>query len=749
MTETTLSLPMKRVEDWKSRLIDLSRKNNLLYFHVSKHGNLPITQPDLQRIFDVLVLKKKRLEFWQPQEAKPEIPEKSEANEEDKSKEGKVEAKTLDPPIEANLTHEEPKRPTANQLVSGNLSRMDLERNLKSLQSRSHLDYMERGVRILHAAFGTLNWVDIETKEKVQSPLILVPLELTRETICQPYNIVVPPVEDEAVLNPALQVKLKNDYKIELPPLPEAWEEQKLADYFKLVENAVSEMSWKTEPSVNLGLFSFQKLVIYKDLESNTALVTQHPIIRAISGIKQGNLLLSGLPDEKDVDKIEAPAKTYQVLDADSSQRVSIEYALRGQSFVMKGPPGTGKSQTIANMIAECIANGKSVLFVSAKMAALEVVYKRLSEVGLSHFCLELHSSKANKQQVVAELKRSLDETLIPRKLPSAHEFDMMAEYREVLNGYVAALHEIHPYLQRSVYEVLGILSSLERVPFVPVGLTELGTLTPQKMRELEELVSQLSKVWQVIEEPYFPWVGYRADKYNLEIRSKLLTTLEGINETLHGLVLETEDFSARLGVSPPVSFARLQWLFELSKLLFESPKPEADWLTNPNLDKLLSEARGYLDTSIWIKNTRTNLMERYKPSLFTLVLNRSTEIQLAVSSLNNFLPEVNLEEELLSKREKLLAYLRSTQLNSCKWRETSQVLSQLLGLDCADLTVTKLKRLFRIALLSFAEDKPEPEWFDAKYCEQVQETVSKSKLLYQEHNQIKSRLDEIYNEGI
>ncbi len=357
---------------------------------------------------------------------------------------------------------------------------------------------MERGVRILHAAFGTLNWVDSETKENVQSPLILVPLELTRDTIRQPYTIEVPPVEDEAVLNPALQAKLKNDYKIELPPLPEEWEEQKLADYFKLVDQAVAEMGWKTESSIDLGLFSFQKLVIYKDLESNVALVTQHPIIRAIAGIKEDNLILSGLPDEKDVDKIEAPAKTYQVLDADSSQRVSIEYALRGQSFVMKGPPGTGKSQTIANIIAECIANGKSVLFVSDKMAALEVVYKRLSEVGLAHFCLELHSSKANKQQVVAELKRSLDENLIPRKLPSIHEFEQMTVYREALNGYVTALHEKRPYLQRSVYEVLSIISSLERVPFVSVGLTEIGTLTPQKMRELEELVSQLSKVWQV-----------------------------------------------------------------------------------------------------------------------------------------------------------------------------------------------------------------------------------------------------------
>ena len=720
MAENFPSSPIKRVEDWKSRLIDLSRKNNLLYFHKGKRGNLSITQPDPQKIFDLLVLKKKRLEFFSPSEE-----------------------------ADDNVT-EEPKHRSANQLVIDNLSLTDLERKLRNLEKRSLLDYMERGVRILNAAVGMLNWVDLETKEKVQSPLILVPLELTRDTFRHPYTIAVPPVEDEAILNPALLAKFKNDYKIELPPLPEEWGEKKLVDYFSLVDQTFAEMGWKTELSVDLGLFSYQKLVIYKDLESNAAFVTQHPIIKAISGIREDNLILNDLPKEKDVDKIEAPSKTYQVLDADSSQRVSIEYALKGQSFVMKGPPGTGKSQTIANIIAGCIANGKSVLFVSDKMAALEVVYKRLSEVGLAHFCLELHSSKANKQQVVAELKRSLDENLVPRKLPLAHEFEMLTEYREALNGYVLALHEKRPYIQRSAYEVLSIISSLERVLFVPAGLTELGTLTPQKMRELEELVSQLSKVWQVIEEPDFPWLGYRADKYNLEIRSELLTTLDSINETLNKLQLETEIFSTRLGVFPPESFARIQWLIDVSKLLFESPKPESFWLTNPRIDKLLSEAQEYLDTSIWIKNTRSNLIERYKTSFFTLVLNRSIEIQQAVAALKKMLPEVNLEEsELLTKREKLYAFIRNTLLSFRKWRETSQALAKLLGLDSGELTITNLKQLSRMAILCFAEDKPESEWFDAKYLEQVQETVSNAKLLYQEYNQLKSRIEETYFEGI
>ncbi|MCW3999021.1 MAG: DUF3320 domain-containing protein [Candidatus Bathyarchaeota archaeon] len=748
---TPPSSPMKRVDDWKSRLIDLSRKNNLLYFKKAKRGNLAITAPEPQRIFEQLVNKKNRLEFFSPpQEPKAEAEEpagQAKAKAKGKSKAKAKTAKTAKAPLQTAKV-EEPKTPTANQLVCGKLTHAELERNLKALERRSLLDYRERGVRILYAAFGTLNWVDWETKEAVQSPLVLVPLELGRETIRSPYGIEVPPVEDEAVLNPALQAKLHNDFKINLPDLPEDWEEHTLAEYYGQVEEAVAEMGWKTQSTADLGLFSFQKLVIYKDLEANAPLVTQHSIIKAIAGIRDENLIVPSLPEEKDVDKVESPAKTYQVLDADSSQRLSIEYALRGQSFVMKGPPGTGKSQTIANIVAECIANGKSVLFVSDKMAALEVVYKRLSEVGLAHFCLELHSSKANKQQVVAELKRSLDENMVPRKLPSTHEFERLTEYRDGLNGYVNALHQKRPYLQRSVYEVLSIISSLERVPFVPVGLADVGTLTPQKMRELEELVSHLSKVWMVVEEPDFPWLGYRADKYNLEIRSELLTALEGISTALRELERENEDFSARLGVFPPENFTRIQWLLDVSGFLFESPMPEQAWLTSPSLDKLLAEAKAYLETTQWIERTRKSLMERYQPAIFELVLTRSQELKEALNSLSKIVGEVNVSEgELLSKREKYLAYIKATQLNARKWVETSQALAPMLGLDGHDLTVTQLRQLLRMALLCFAEDKPEPQWFEANYLEQVKETASKAKQQYLDYNLLKSRLDETYSD--
>jgi len=158
---------MKRIEDWKSRLIDLSRRNNLLYFKRTR-SNLAVSNPDPETVFQKLVSKKKKLEFWVP-------PEEETA-----------------PGI--NSGREQPsgaQKPTANQLVCNGIARKDLENTLKNLNRRSLSDYRERGVRILHAAFGMLVWKEIDTQEEIRSPLVVVPIELERETVRQPFSIAV------------------------------------------------------------------------------------------------------------------------------------------------------------------------------------------------------------------------------------------------------------------------------------------------------------------------------------------------------------------------------------------------------------------------------------------------------------------------------------------------------------------------------------------------------------------------------
>jgi len=728
--EKYVSPTTRRIEDWKSRLIDLSRRNNLLYFKPSKRGNLSVSRPNMETIFNRLVLRKRKLEFWYP-------PEEAEGFQ------GK--------PQSANLSFlSEKDRPAANQLVCDGISRTDLERVLKNLHRRSLLDYRERGVRILHAAFGMLVWKEKETGKEVRSPLILVPIELARESFREPFFISVPPIEEEVVLNPALQVKLKTVFKLELPPLPEYWEYQSLTNYFSAVIKIANELGWRVEATVEIGLFSFHKLVIYNDLDANAEVIKRHPIIRAIVGIEDMPLTKGSLPEEKDVDTIQPPEKTFQVLDADSSQRVSIEYALRGQSFVMQGPPGTGKSQTIANIIAECIAHGKSVLFVSDKMAALEVVYKRLREVGLSSFCLELHSSKANKKEVVAELKRCLDEQLVPRKLPSAHEFEKLAELRENLNNYVISLHQKRPILQRSAYEILGELSSLECVPFVAVELPNPGSLTPQKMRELEDLMHRLENVWQVLEEPDFPWRDYRGNNYDIEVRLELSTVLDNLISTIDSLRLESGKFANQLGLKEPSTFDKVEWLIGIGGLLSESPKPEASWVMHPNLDQLISEAETLLATSEWGKATRSRLLERYNPAFFSLALTRSAEFEEALSTINKLLLHPCVEEsELLEKREKLLDFAKQTQVLSEKWNEKSQQLAQILGLSTKNLTPDRVRQLYHIALICFSEDKPELRWLDPSFFQQIKETFLKTKKDYEEHKSLTLKLEKTYTNEI
>jgi hypothetical protein len=720
----------KRIEDWKCRLIDLSKRNNLLFLKQSKRGNLAITTPDARTVFNKLVIKQNHLEFWVPPE------ESTKPSQMDITK--------------TSSTNKQITQPSANQLLCESINKNDLEKILKNLHRRSLSDYRERGVRILHATFGILNWKDIITSEEIRSPLIVVPIEINRETIRKPYSISVPQVEEEAVLNPALQVKLKNDYKIELPTPPEDWETDSLTNYLSEVAKTVADLGWTVETTLNIGLFSFHKLVIYKDLDANSEIINRHPMVRAIAGVRDSKLVLDQLPEEKDVDTIESPENTFRVLDADSSQRVSIDFALRGQSFVMQGPPGTGKSQTIANIISECIARGKSVLFVSDKMAALEVVYKRLTEVGLAHFCLELHSSKANKQEVVTELKRCLEEQMIQGKLPSINEFEKMKQIRNQLNDYVTSLHAKQPALQKSAYEVLGDLAMLQNVASVQIGLSNPGSLTPQKMHELEELMGHLKNVWQVVEEPDFPWRGYRGNRYDLEIRSELTTQLEQIISTINLLRIEASTYVQQIGLETPPTLEKINWIISLSNLLLESPRPEANWVIDSKIDQTISDANNYLSTINECQEIRNQLMKIYNDSIFKILLNISNELEQALSTLDNLIAPSSIKEgELLEKRQSLLILLKDTSARNAKWRQRARELDQLFGFENENITPERAKQLARLALLCYSENKPERKWFEPSYFQLTKDTVRKAKRDYQEFNELHKKLSNDYTDGI
>ncbi len=322
----------------------------------------------------------------------------------------------------------------------------------------------EQGVNTLFVALGMLCWYESPESETVRlAPLILVPVELDRTNVRARFRIQYG--EDEIGGNLSLRAKLGTEFSCTLPTLPEA-EDVDVEAYCAQVERAIAHLPrWSVDrQAAVLGFFSFGKFLMFHDLHAanwpDDALPADHRILRALlhEGFAEEK---PSVPDEVRIDDWVPPDRLHQVVDADGSQTLAILDVTEGRNLVIQGPPGTGKSQTITNLIAEAMAAGQSVLFVSEKMAALEVVKRRLDNVGLGDACLELHSQKTRKTLVLEDLRRTL-ELGRPRE-GMAVDLDLLAETRARLNDYCDAVNQPIGESMVSPFRAYGELLALER----------------------------------------------------------------------------------------------------------------------------------------------------------------------------------------------------------------------------------------------------------------------------------------------
>ena len=217
----------------------------------------------------------------------------------------------------------------------------------------------------------------------------------------------------------------------------------------------VRNKGWTIINECKLGIFSFLKINMYEDLRKNAQRILENSNVQALIGtnVQNGGNFTAG---EHVVDNPLIDLHT--VVEADSSQIEAIEMAKCGKSFVLQGPPGTGKSQTITNIIAECLHDGKKILFVSEKQAALNVVYDKLKKAGLSDFCLELHSHKANKKAVIDELNRTLEVPRITVSSSAQEEIRQKQAAQKKLDEYAYALHTKRDVIKKSLYQMFFFL---------------------------------------------------------------------------------------------------------------------------------------------------------------------------------------------------------------------------------------------------------------------------------------------------
>nr|WP_319483466.1 DUF3320 domain-containing protein [uncultured Cohaesibacter sp.] len=313
---------------------------------------------------------------------------------------------------------------------------------LLKIATQSRIAEEEQGLNILYLAMGFLTWrEDKSSATDRQAPLILLPVELVRNARTSTFDIRFR--DEEISTNLSLLERLKQDFGIALPEIPEQEDWLPGAYFDQVAETISSRKEWSIDrDGMQLGFFSFSKLLMHRDLDPENWPNNEldgDGLVRGllIDGFEGGEPLFG--PDDR-LDTLLDPADILQVVDADASQTKVIEEVRKSASLVVQGPPGTGKSQTITNLIAAAAHDGKTVLFVAEKMAALSVVHSRLVKTGLKDICLELHSRKANKKELSQELGRTLQASLKAISLKDSSQ--SLRTIRDELNDIAHILHQ-------------------------------------------------------------------------------------------------------------------------------------------------------------------------------------------------------------------------------------------------------------------------------------------------------------------
>ncbi|MBR2187624.1 MAG: DUF4011 domain-containing protein, partial [Lachnospiraceae bacterium] len=325
--------------------------------------------------------------------------------------------------------------------LRSSLTPADLKDKLKNLHRKARTLMEENGANALYIALGLLRWYEFKKSgEPRYAPILLLPIEIIRKGAEKGY--VIRKRDEDTQLNITLLEKLKQDFDIEvqgLSPLPGDEHGVDTAQVFKVMSAAIKDKKgWDVLESACIGVFSFSQFVMWNDLKNRSEELAKNRIVKSLM---DGSLSFVSEPlsfeeYEPDAGKLLLP------MAVDGSQMFAVEESAKGKSFILHGPPGTGKSQTITVMIANALSEGKTVLFVAEKMAALEVVEKRLKNIGIGPFCLELHSNKAKKKEVLEQLNEALEVNRIKEPEEYKRKLSLLENIKKELDLYAGELHK-------------------------------------------------------------------------------------------------------------------------------------------------------------------------------------------------------------------------------------------------------------------------------------------------------------------
>lgn len=434
------------IDHLRQQLIDIGKRNRLTNAPVGKDRakQLDIEDERSDEVFKILYLQGKKMYF----EAYRGVAD---------SDSGSEIEETIFVPGGAEAFNSGPAAHHIDSYLQTRLTAERLQKRLLTLFRDAESMEEEQGISVLFLALGFLRWYESESSEVERfAPLILLPVDLERDSARGRFKLCFRDQDLEP--NLSLKAMLKADFDVMLPDFPEGGEWLP-SEYFQRIRGSISSQPrWRVQPdTIELSFYSFAKFLMWKDLEAMGTETGELLEKLLVGGFEAAPSIFA--PDENLDQRFSDPRDLGHILDADTSQTQVIAAARSGTNLVVQGPPGTGKSQTIANIIAAVAKEGKRVLFVAEKRAALDVVHVRLEKCGLGPLCMELHSHKANRKQVYADLKRTLE--LGEPKAVNEQHYERVRQVRDDLNRISSLLHRVDEITGETPYGVIGRLAKL------------------------------------------------------------------------------------------------------------------------------------------------------------------------------------------------------------------------------------------------------------------------------------------------
>lgn len=595
MVDVKLELELLR-----QKLLDLSLNNNLLNYKPSKRRTVEIKNENIAEIYDILVIQEKTMRF----KADPTAVKKTKAG-----KEVEADAAVPEEEEDSGFLKGLMKKKEGSENAAVGLETPyhadELEDRLFYTNNQSLAVFEEQGYPILYLAAGFLQWTD-GSKKSFKAPLILIPVEFKR--VGPKRRFTVQWTGGDIFASITLKAKLM-EFGLELPEFFGADDKGAVEFYLKAVEDLISEKKdWAVIREANIDFYDFKKFVMYKDLDPKIWPEGQgpetHPLINQVFNPSDENY--DGGFAENEVDLKLSTDSVYHIVNADSSQISVIEDVKSGRNLVVEGPPGTGKSQTITNLIAELLMSGKSVLFVSEKMAALQVVKKRLDAIGLGDMVLEIHSHKAQKKAVLDELDRTLKRQP-PAEKNYAQDLAELENLKYELNEYSKTLSQTVGPIGHTVYDIYGIREDVTH--YFNINKRRMAHIefkSPEKWdrKQWTEAVSILEKIGDAL-----PGVGGVKENPWRDVRPGIILPpdLQDIERVLEDaarrakIISENVDIIvAETGLEPPASINELEQFISHIETFRNAPKISQDVLKNQSVKErgtqkeLMRKARRY-----------------------------------------------------------------------------------------------------------------------------------------------------------